>query len=71
MIHGLAADVGDLFTGHFGDVLEFGHGLDEVIHREGAGLVAGISLGGLGAGNGAAGGEDFDLRERPGSRSKS
>ena len=71
VVHGLAADVGDLFTGQLGDVGELRHGLDEVVHREGAGLVAGISLRGLRAGDRAAGGEDFDFwQRRPGSLGK-
>ena len=65
VIHRLAADVGDLLAGQFGDVLELRHRLDEVVHGERAGLVTGIGLRGLRAGDRATGGEDFDLGQSP------
>ena len=57
-------------TGHLGDVLKLGHGLDEVVHGKGAGLVTSVSLGGLRSRDGAARGENFYFRQRPGRRGK-
>ena len=54
MIHRLAADVGRLLAGKLGHVLELRHGIDQVVHRERTGLVAGIGLAGLGAGDRAS-----------------
>ncbi len=39
VVHRLAADVGDLFAGQYGDVRELRHGIDQVVHGERAGLV--------------------------------
>ncbi len=67
VVHRLAADVGDLFAGQHGDIGELRHGIDEVVHRERAGLVARVRLRGLRAGDGAAGGENLDVGQCPGS----
>ena len=45
-----------------GELVDVGHGLDQVLDLEGARLVAVARTGRLGAGDGAAGGEDLDGR---------
>src|SRR6185436_17170469 len=62
VVHGLAADVGDLFAGDVRQVLELGHGLDEVLDGERARLVAGLGGRGLGSGDRPARRQDHALR---------
>jgi len=61
VVHVLAADGGDLLAGDSRHLVHAGRGGDQGLNGETPGLVAGVSLVWLGAGDGAAGGEDDDV----------
>ena len=63
IVHVLRADVRDLFAAQHGELLRLGHGGEELIDAYLAGGVAGLHIAGRRAGDGAASGEDDDVRE--------